>query len=50
VNAVATATALTSSLDPSVFGQSVTFTATVNPSSGPTARCSSSTEPVRWGS
>jgi hypothetical protein len=36
VNAVATATALTSSLDPSVFGQSVTFTATVNPSSGPT--------------
>lgn len=38
VNAVvtATATALTSSLDPSTFGQPVTFTATVSPSSGPT--------------
>jgi hypothetical protein len=36
VGVVGTATALTSSLDPSVFGQSVTFTATVNPSSGPT--------------
>jgi len=36
VSAVSTATALTSSLDPSVFGQQVTFTATVSPSSGPT--------------
>jgi hypothetical protein len=36
VNKITTATALTSSLDPSVFGQPVTFTATVNPSSGPT--------------
>ena len=36
VGAVSTATALTSSLDPSVFGQQVTFTATVSPSSGPT--------------
>jgi len=36
VGVVGTATALTSSLDPSVFGQPVTFTATVNPSSGPT--------------
>ena len=36
VSAVGTATALTSSLDPSVFGQQVTFTATVSPTSGPT--------------
>jgi hypothetical protein len=36
VSAASTATALTSSLDPSVFGQQVTFTATVSPSSGPT--------------
>lgn len=36
VNQAGTATALTSSLDPSVFGQQVTFTATVSPSSGPT--------------
>jgi hypothetical protein len=36
VNAVSTATALTSSLDPSVFGQQVTLTATVSPTSGPT--------------
>jgi hypothetical protein len=35
VNPASTATALTSSLDPSVFGQPVTFTATVTPS-GPT--------------
>src|SRR5207342_1620340 len=36
VSAASTATALTSSLDPSVFGQQVTLTATVSPSSGPT--------------
>jgi Bacterial Ig-like domain (group 3) len=36
VSPVSTATALTSSLDPSVFGQQVTFTATVSPTSGPT--------------
>ena len=36
VNQASTGPALTSSLDPSVFGQQVTFTATVNPSSGPT--------------
>jgi hypothetical protein len=36
VGVIGTATALTSSLDPSVFGQAVTFVATVNPSSGPT--------------
>ena len=36
VNKASTATALTSSQDPSLFGQPVTFTATVNPSSGPT--------------
>jgi hypothetical protein len=36
VNAIGTATALTSSLDPSQFGQLVTFTATVIPSPGPT--------------
>jgi Big-like domain-containing protein len=36
VNQASTATALISSLDPSVSGQPVTFTATVNPSSGPT--------------
>ena len=36
VGVVGTATALTSSLDPSLFGQPVTFTATVNPFSGPT--------------
>ena len=36
VNRASTATALTSSLDPSVFGQQVTFTATVSPFSGPT--------------
>ena len=36
VGVVGTATGLTSSLDPSVFGQAVTFTATLNPSSGPT--------------
>jgi hypothetical protein len=36
VGVIGTATALTSSLDPSVFGQAVTFTATVNPFSGPT--------------
>jgi hypothetical protein len=36
VGVVGTGTALTSSLDPSVFGQAVIFTATVNPSSGPT--------------
>src|SRR4029077_18347928 len=36
VNRVTTATALTSSLNPSVFGQAVTLTATVSPSSGPT--------------
>jgi Big-like domain-containing protein len=35
VNQASTATALTSSLDPSLFGQAVTFTATVNPTSGP---------------
>ena len=36
VNRAGTATALTSSLDPSGFGQQVTFTATVTPTSGPT--------------
>src|SRR4029453_4708025 len=36
VNLAAPPTAFTSSLDPSLFGQPVTFTATVNPSSGPT--------------
>jgi hypothetical protein len=36
VNGVSTATALTASPDPSVFGQQVTFTATVSPTSGPT--------------
>jgi len=36
VNPASTATALISSLDPSLFGQPVTFTATINPSSGPT--------------
>jgi len=36
VNQASTGTALTSSVDPSLFGQPVTFTATINPSSGPT--------------
>jgi len=36
VNQASTGTALTSSVDPSLFGQPVTFTATVNPLSGPT--------------
>ena len=36
VNQASTTTALTSSLNPSVFGQQVTFTATVSPSSGAT--------------
>jgi len=36
VGTIATTTALTSSLNPSAFGQQVTFTATVNPASGAT--------------